>query len=33
MEDNLIHNWRTFDALNEFKKITHLRCSGNPIYE
>ncbi|CDW74583.1 UNKNOWN [Stylonychia lemnae] len=33
MEDNLINSWRSFDALNEFKRITHLRCSGNPIYE
>ena len=26
-------SWRTFDELNKFKRITHLRCSGNPVYE
>jgi Leucine-rich repeat (LRR) protein len=33
MEDNLINDWKSFDALNQFKKITHLRCHGNPIYD
>lgn len=33
MEDNLINSWKTFDELNKFKNITHLRCSGNPILE
>ena len=28
---NLISVWRTFDELNKFKNITHVRCSGNPI--
>lgn len=33
MEDNLINSWKTFDELNKFKTITHIRCSGNPILE
>lgn len=33
IEDNLINSWKTFDELNMFKKITHLRCHGNPIYD
>jgi hypothetical protein len=33
MEDNLISSWKTFDALNEFKNITSIRCGGNPIME
>jgi Leucine-rich repeat (LRR) protein len=33
MEDNLINSWKTFDELNKFKNITHIRCSGNPILE
>ena len=33
IEDNLITSWKSFDAMNEVKKITHLRCNGNPIYE
>lgn len=31
LEDNLISEWKTFDALNEFKGITFIRCGGNPI--
>jgi len=33
MEQNLISSWKSFDELNRFKRITHLRCSGNPVYE
>lgn len=33
MEDNLISAWDTFDELNKFKNITHIRCSGNPVIE
>ncbi len=33
IEDNLISSWKTFDAFNQFKRITHLRCHGNPIYD
>ena len=33
IEDNLINSWKSFDAMNEVKKITHVRCNGNPIYE
>jgi hypothetical protein len=33
MEDNLISNWQSFDELNKFKSITHVRCGGNPILE
>ena len=32
-EDNLINNWKTFDAINEYKAIRTLRCTGNPILE
>ena len=31
-EDNLITNWKSFDALNEFDARMHtIRCAGNPI--
>lgn len=31
-EDNLISDWKTFDALNEFdSRIGEIRCAGNPI--
>lgn len=33
IEDNLISSWKSFDAMNQFKRITHLRCHGNPIYD
>lgn len=33
IEDNLINDWQTFDELNKFKNITHIRCAGNPIIE
>lgn len=33
LEDNLISEWKSFDALNEFKGITSIRCGGNPIIE
>jgi hypothetical protein len=33
IEDNLISDWATFDALNQFKQITNIRCGGNPILE
>jgi hypothetical protein len=33
IEDNLLSDWKAFDALNEFKGITHLRSNGNPILE
>ncbi len=33
IEDNLISNWTSFDALNQFKKISVIRCGGNPILE
>lgn len=33
LEDNLISEWKSFDALNEFKGITSIRCGGNPIME
>lgn len=33
LEDNLIDNWHTFDQLNEFPGIKHLRITGNPIFE
>lgn len=33
LEDNLISDWRSIDALNEYKKITVMRTSGNPIIE
>jgi Ubiquitin-like domain len=33
LEDNLISEWKTFDALNEFKKISVIRCGGNPVIE
>ena len=33
IEDNLISEWKSFDQLNMFKNITHIRCGGNPILE
>ena len=33
LEDNLISEWTSFDALNEFKGITYIRCGGNPIMD
>ncbi len=33
IDDNLINDWSAFDALNQFKCISVLRCSGNPILE
>ena len=33
IEDNLLDNWASFDALNQFKGITSLRCTGNPVLE
>ena len=33
MEDNLISSWKSFDALNEFKKINSIRCGGNPVID
>ena len=33
LEDNLISEWKSFDALNEFKGITSIRCGGNPIMD
>jgi hypothetical protein len=33
LEDNLISDWRSFDALNEFKQISVIRCGGNPVLE
>lgn len=33
LEDNLISDWASFDALNQFKKITHIRCAGNPVLD
>jgi len=33
LEDNLISEWGTFDALNQFKRITNIRSGGNPIFE
>lgn len=33
-DDNLINDWKSFDALNEFESlITEVRCAGNPIME
>lgn len=32
-EDNNINDWKSFDELNLFKRITHMRCHGNPIYD
>lgn len=32
MEENLIDNWASFDALNEFPYINNLRVNGNPIF-
>ena len=32
MEENLIDNWASFDALNEFPYITNIRVNGNPIF-
>jgi len=31
IEDNLIDNWKAFDAISEFPQIRNLRASGNPI--
>lgn len=33
IEDNLINNWKSFDAINEIKTIKTMRCGGNPILE
>jgi len=33
IEDNLLNDWSAFNALNEFKGIKTLRCTGNPILE
>jgi len=33
IEENLISDWASFDAMNQFKGITVLRCQGNPILE
>ena len=36
-EDNLISDWKTFNALNEFgqganaRHIKRIRCGGNPL--
>ena len=32
MEENLIDNWQSFDALNEFPCIKNLRMLNNPIF-
>ena len=32
MEDNLIDNWTSFDALNEFPALRNLRVLNNPIF-
>ena len=33
MEDNLINEWASFDNLNKLKKVSYIRCGGNPIME
>ena len=33
IEDNLITDWNSFDNINAYKKITHVRCAGNPVVE
>jgi Leucine-rich repeat (LRR) protein len=33
IEDNLISKWESIDQLNAFKKISVLRCGGNPVTE
>ena len=33
IEDNLISDWKTFDQLNMFKNITHIRAGGNPVLD
>jgi len=33
IEDNLLDSWSSFDALNQFKGITTVRCTGNPVLE
>lgn len=33
IEDNLISNWSSLDALNQFKGVSVIRCGGNPIIE
>lgn len=31
-EDNLISDWKSFDAINQFDARTHtIRCAGNPV--
>ena len=32
MEDNLVDNWESFDALNEFGALRNLRVLNNPIF-
>jgi hypothetical protein len=33
LDDNLISDWKSFDEINKFTGVTHLRTSGNPILE
>lgn len=33
IEDNLLTEWGSFDQLNAFKKVSVLRCGGNPVTE
>jgi hypothetical protein len=33
LEDNHLSDWTSFDALNEFKQISVIRCGGNPVVE
>jgi len=33
IDDNLLNDWKAFDALNEFKQIKFVRSTGNPILE
>lgn len=33
IEDNLLTEWASFDQMNLFKKLSVLRCAGNPLME
>lgn len=32
MEDNLIDNWQSIDALNDYSQLRNLRLANNPIF-
>jgi hypothetical protein len=33
LNNNLISNWKSIDALDSYKTLEHVRCKQNPIFE